>query len=208
MTLIQKIQKLRAKKGFTLVELIVVIAILAVLMAILIPTMMNFVENSRIQSANTTAKNYFDTTKQYVTETEAAAKGVLKDTSAAKKGDIVLLFKVANTDGKTAVFTISADTKGVDAAIEGTTTWTTWSDGLKAHLQEQMPNADDSSFVLVEIKTGAVVQTVYSKNTLAIDNYATVVGTSGISEGKYDGAITGSSPVINGDGTSSSTTTP
>ena len=39
----------RNKKGFTLVELVVVIAIIGVLAAILIPTMMNYVKKSRLR---------------------------------------------------------------------------------------------------------------------------------------------------------------
>ena len=47
------------KKGFTLVELVVVIAIIGVLAAILIPTMMNYVKKSRLRTANSNAKLVF-----------------------------------------------------------------------------------------------------------------------------------------------------
>ena len=55
--MIRKLQQLKAKKGFTLVELMVVIAIIGVLAAILIPLMNNFLQNARIQSANSTASS-------------------------------------------------------------------------------------------------------------------------------------------------------
>lgn len=48
------------KKGFTLVELVVVIAIIGVLAAILIPTMMNYVKKSRLRTANSNAKLVFE----------------------------------------------------------------------------------------------------------------------------------------------------
>ena len=56
------------KKGFTLVELIVVIAIMAILAAVLVPTVTNKVKDANAASQATTAENIAKTISLYLAE--------------------------------------------------------------------------------------------------------------------------------------------
>ena len=127
-----------SKKGFTLVELVVVIAILAILAAIAIPVVASTIKSSQVSSAQSNAQTIELAIKEAQAAVSAGDNSVFANASANKVtvSDVATAKKIGNAMDKT--YTIDgatykcvwADSKvyyAVDVAsgsatIDGTTT--------------------------------------------------------------------------------------
>lgn len=197
--MIKKLQKLKAKKGFTLVELIVVIAIIGVLAAILVPTMLGYVENSRITSADQIAKTIKDAAQVAATEMDTQGMGLATTkvvalgtyTPAANNNAATVVFSTASAQpaNPEGVIGVAANYKGQQTAKAPASHATKLSKSLVTLLTEQKKGL---TFLIV-YENGTVTQ-VYSSEDATLTTTGAINWTSA---GKDTaGNIIGTNPKI------------
>ena len=81
------------RKGFTIVELVIVIAVIAILAGVLIPTFSGIVEKAKISAEQQKVTNAY---KEAYAEALIAGKGVITNTSK-EVNDILFTFTIDNT---------------------------------------------------------------------------------------------------------------
>lgn len=83
--------KISKKKGFTLVEVIVVIAIIGVLAAILIPTMIGYATRAHIANINSTAGKMRDSVTYFMTQAGSEGYGMFRTREAICDVDVAIV---------------------------------------------------------------------------------------------------------------------
>lgn len=97
------------KKGFTLIELIIVIAIIAILAAVAVPKFGEIQRNSKIKADIATAKNLHSVASQYLAEADAhvPASDITTAVEANVDGGKINTTKLYNT-----AFVVNVDATG------------------------------------------------------------------------------------------------
>lgn len=170
------------RRGFTLVELIVVIAIIGVLAAILIPTMIGMVTKAKVTGANNTAADLQKNVNLLLLQADATYFGIIP--SQVMKFDITV-----NTSGNVTTWTCTAAQAGSYNNNNGS--GYTW--GTAASFSSNANEAGlTSGEALIcsslcrkfpEIKQGSIVL-VLSSGNCSFAAYTSDIGT-GIPAGEY-----------------------
>lgn len=203
------------KKGFTLVELIVVIAIIGVLAAILVPVMAGAVTKARVTSANRTAASVKQAAEIFLTQADGAGYGIKPNAVQVIKvraftesdGTVHWKCTAADADNFYGTSSISWGAEGNYTGNANITDLSQGEDRICLAVSEILPSVKQAS-VVVYLSLGGCTFAVYTSETgeyldeseypsvtngFAVDSCEWNGKTAGINA---DGMIIGTAPVV------------
>lgn len=172
--MIKAIQKIKNKKGFTLVELIVVIAIIAILTAVIVPLVGRYAAQATYTALQDNAKTVSTTASTVIADVTRLGTVYSNKVLVGVKSDNDLKIYAFKADGKTAI-----DTTGDDADKDSATVCSNLVQGLNDAV------ANNSSFIILVGNAGSVSAVAYSNDKSLVDGNKPVASLA-VAKGDFD----------------------